>query len=642
MTRVARDEQRRGIADLRRTLAANPNSAGSLSTLSRAEATTGPHEDTKERPTRATRLTPVGPGAGAAGLASAMATFSLGEYANVAHWAQRAIQIQSRVPICRLALRPPGVMQVQRQADDAAELGDTMTDVMRQIAPGWTARMAGMAAATVLGLAVSGCTVLGPDFKAPNWASPATWFTPDRPKLAPVASLPAPEPIDPAWWSQFGDAQLTALVRSVAAQNLDVQLAAIRLEQARYQVGIAMSAELPSINAGGGYLRQKSSRYGILTASQPTASAASGTSTGVTGSPTRRFDPYDIFQGGFDASWEIDVWGRIKRSVESAEASEQAVAEMRRGILLTSIAEVARTYILLRGTQAQARIARDNLKIAEQSLSLTQARAAGGVTTDLDVANASAQLRRTAAELPLIQQREAALINGLSLLLGQGPNTLRQELETARPVPPVPKIVPVGLPSELARRRPDLREASAALHAATANIGVAEAEFYPTFRLGGSLGMQSLQFHNLFNLAASTFAVGPSVTIPIFEGGRLKSNLALQGARQKEAAVRFQKTVLTAWHEVDNALTAYQAEQSRRDELIKAVRDSQRALTLAQSRYEQGVADFLAVLETQRLLLGTQQQLQISTTNMSENLVALYKALGGGWELDLPAGNRSR
>jgi NodT family efflux transporter outer membrane factor (OMF) lipoprotein len=511
-----------------------------------------------------------------------------------------------------------------------------MRDPTTREHPGWMHRLTGVMVTLTFGLALSGCTVLGPDFKAPTWMSPASWFTPDRPKLAPVVSLPAAEPIDPAWWSQFGDAQLTALVRMVAAQNLDVQLAAIRLEQARYQVGIAMSAELPSVNAGGAYLRQKSSRYGILTAAQPSTSAASGTSTGVTGSPTRRFDPYDIFQGGFDASWEIDVWGRVKRAVESAQASEQAMAELRRGILLTSIAEVARTYILLRGTQAQARIARDNLKIAEQSLTLTQARAAGGVTTDLDVANASAQLRRTAAELPLIQQREAALINGLSLLLGQGPNTLRQELESARPVPPVPKTVPIGLPSELVRRRPDVREASATLHAATANIGVAEAEFYPTFRLGGSLGMQTLQFHNLFNLAATTFAIGPSVTIPIFEGGRLKSNLALQEARQKEAALRFQRTVLTAWHEVDNALTAYQAEQSRRDELIKAVRDSQRALTLAQSRYEQGVSDFLTVLETQRLLLGTQQQLQISATNVSENLVALYKALGGGWEPDLP------
>jgi NodT family efflux transporter outer membrane factor (OMF) lipoprotein len=192
------------------------------------------------------------------------------------------------------------------------------------------------------------------------------------------------------------------------------------------------------------------------------------------------------------------------------------------------------------------------------------------------------------------------------------------------------------MPSELVRRRPDVRRVEAELHAATADIGVAEAAFYPTFRMGGSVGMQALQFGNLFNLAASTFAVGPSLTIPIFEGGRLKANLKLQEARQQEAAVAFQRTVLTAWHEVDNAMTAYQTEQARRNELTRAVADSQRALGMAQSRYEQGVADFLTVLDTQRLLLGTQQQLQISTTNVSEHLVALYKALGGGWELDLP------
>lgn len=478
--------------------------------------------------------------------------------------------------------------------------------------------------------------MVGPDFKPPEWASPASWFSSNRPTLPRAPAMPGEEPIDPNWWSLFGDPKLTGLVRMVAEQNLDVRIAALRLEQARYQVAIAMAAELPQVNAGGSYLRQKSSRYGILTATQPTASNASGLGPGVTGSPTRRFDPYDIFQGGFDASWELDLWGKIRRSVEASEAAAQAYAELQRGILLTGIAEVARTYVALRGAQAQLRIARNSLRIAEQSLNLTRQRAAGGLTTDLDVANASGQLQRTAAEIPLIQQREALLMNALSLLVGQPPNSLRAELETVQPVPPVPSKVPVGFPSELARRRPDIRQAEAELHAATANIGVAQGAFYPTIRLGGSLGMQSLQVHNLFNLAASTFAVGPSITIPIFEGGRLRANLQLQEARQKEAAVAFQKTVLTAWHEIDNAMTALQAEQARRAHLARSVVDSKNALTLAQSRYEQGVADFLTVLDTQRLLLGTEQQLQASTTNVSEYLIALYKALGGGWEVDLP------
>jgi NodT family efflux transporter outer membrane factor (OMF) lipoprotein len=235
-----------------------------------------------------------------------------------------------------------------------------------------------------------------------------------------------------------------------------------------------------------------------------------------------------------------------------------------------------------------------------------------------------------------LEQQEAQMINALSLLLGQPPNALRADLETARPVPPVPPRVPVGMPSELARRRPDIRQAEAQLHAATADVGVAEANFYPSINLTGSFGLQALQAHKLFNLDSKQYAVGPGLTIPIFQGGQLRSTLQLREAQQQEAAINFQKTVLQAWHDVDNALTAYRAEQARRDELIQAVTDNQRALGLAQSRYQQGVADFLSVLDAERSLLAAQLQLADSTTTVSSNLVALYKALGGGWETDLP------
>ncbi|MFI4982985.1 MAG: efflux transporter outer membrane subunit, partial [Nevskiales bacterium] len=303
---------------------------------------------------------------------------------------------------------------------------------------------------------------------------------------------------------------------------------------------------------------------------------------------------------------------------------------------LSSLAEVARDYIMLRGVQEQLHIARDNVHTAEQSLQLTQQRAAGGVTTDLDVANASAQVRSTAAEIPRLEQQEAADINALSLLLGQPPNALRAELEEPKLVPPVPPRVPVGVPSELARRRPDVVEAEAQLHAATATIGVAVAAFYPSVTLSGSLGLQSLQPWHMFDLNSRMYAAGPGITIPIFQGGQLKATLNLREAQQEEAAVNYQKTVLQAWHDVDNALTAYQTEQARRDQLVLAVAENQRALVLAQSRYEQGVADFLSVLDAERNLLSTQQQLADSTTTVSANLVALYKALGGGWETDLP------
>jgi NodT family efflux transporter outer membrane factor (OMF) lipoprotein len=197
----------------------------------------------------------------------------------------------------------------------------------------------------------------------------------------------------------------------------------------------------------------------------------------------------------------------------------------------------------------------------------------------------------------------------------------------------------VGLPSELARRRPDIRQAEAQLHAATADIGVAVANFYPSVTLSGSVGLQSVQPWQMFNLNARNYAFGPGITVPIFQGGQLRATLELRKAQQQEAAVNYQKTVLQAWHDVDNALTAYRTEQARRDQLIQAVAQNERALGLAQSRYQDGVADFLQVLTTQQNLLSTQQQLAIATTNVSANLVALYKALGGGWETQLPAAN---
>jgi NodT family efflux transporter outer membrane factor (OMF) lipoprotein len=196
--------------------------------------------------------------------------------------------------------------------------------------------------------------------------------------------------------------------------------------------------------------------------------------------------------------------------------------------------------------------------------------------------------------------------------------------------------VPIGVPSELARRRPDIRQAEAQLHAATADIGVAQANFYPSLTLTGSFGLQALQFNRAFNLNSNQYALGPSLTIPIFEGGQLRSTLELRKAQQQEAAVNFQKIVLQAWHDVDNALTAYQAEQARRDELVQAATDNQHALSLAQSRYQQGVSDFLTVLVAQTNLLSAEQQLASSTATVSSNLVALYKALGGGWETDMP------
>jgi NodT family efflux transporter outer membrane factor (OMF) lipoprotein len=499
----------------------------------------------------------------------------------------------------------------------------------RKLAP-----LVALAGATML----SGCT-LGPDFKRPDWASPASWFAGPKEAVKPARSTPVAEPIDADWWSLFNDPILTGLEKRVAAENLDVKTAAVRMTESRAQLGVARAALFPTLNGNASYTRELASNNGVF-GLIPNAAGANG-ANGATGNSTGGIQgtglkPFDIYQGGFDSSWEVDLWGGVRRSVESATATSDAAEETERSVLLSSLAEVARDYIQLRGTQAQLSIARENVRTARQSLSLTQQRAAGGVTTDLDVANASAQLRTTLAQIPTLEQQEAQTINALSLLLGQPPNALRAELVTAKSIPPVPPRVPVGLPSELARRRPDIRQAEAQLHAATADIGVAEANFYPTLTLTGSFGLQSLQFKNAFNLNSKQYALGPGLTIPIFEGGQLRSTLQLRKAQQQEAAINFQKTVLQAWHDVDNALTAYQAEQVRRNELVGAVAENRRALGLAQSRYQQGVTDFLTVLVAQTNLLAAEQQLASSTTTVSSNLVALYKALGGGWEIDLP------
>ena len=452
---------------------------------------------------------------------------------------------------------------------------------------------------TTVALLLSACTV-GPNFQAPRWASPGSWFSgpAQRAETASVPSEPVAVRVDPKWWAIFGDPELTTLEQRVGLSNLDVQAAAERLLQSRAALGVTGASLYPVFNANASYQRQKSSDVGVFSALG--AGAAGGTqgaalATGANGAPgnttgaplsPRGLNAFDIFQYGFDASWEPDIWGRVRRSVESANASVEAASWAGRSVLLSALAEVARDYITLRGTQEQLRIARENLHTADQGLALTRQRAQAGVTTDLDVANAAAQVRITAAQIPSLEAQARELVNALGLLLGQAPGALMTELDVARPVPPVPPRVPVGIPSELARRRPDIRQAEAQLHAATADVGVATANFYPSITLSASFGLQSLQFANLFKWDARQYAAGPGLNIPIFQGGQLRYTLKLRQAAQREAAINFQRTVLSAWNEVDNTLTAFREEQLRRGQLIDAVAQNRRALALARSRYQ--------------------------------------------------------
>ncbi len=455
--------------------------------------------------------------------------------------------------------------------------------------------------------------------------------------------MPVAKPVDTEWWKQFNDPELTSLVRRVAAGNLDVRAATFRLAQSRAQRGITAADQFAQVNGNTSYTRQLISKQGVISAIGSGAGGGSpGTQSNGLGGRQGSFPtggasipPFDLFQGGFDASWELDLWGRVRRFVESADATLEASTEARRSQLLSSVAEVARDYVQLRGTQATLKITRDNLASAQESAMLTGERFKGGLATDLDVANAQQQVEATAANIPQLEQQEAQSINAIGLLLGMPPAALRTELSPRKPVPPVPPRVPVGLPSELAQRRPDIRQAEAQLHAATADIGMAKADFYPRLTLSGSVALQALQVRNL-GWSAGTYSFGPSLTIPIFEGGRLRRTVELREAAQQEAAINYQRTVLQAFTDVDNALVAYAAEQRRRTRLAAQAVQSRRALNLAQSRFRQGLSDFLEVLTAQRTLLSSEQQLSDSTATVSANLVSLYKALGGGWEADLP------
>jgi len=479
-------------------------------------------------------------------------------------------------------------------------------------------------AAMIAPLLAAGCTV-GPDFAPPDPQLPQTSFADD--KGVAVADARLPPPTDPAWWAAFRDPVLTGLARRVADANLDVRTATIRLAQSRFQRGVTAAAAFPSINGDAKYTRELYSQNGIVSLL-----------SGLLGPSASSFNPGALneYNVGFDASWELDLWGKVRRQVEAADAQVDQAADQRRDALVSSLAELARDYIQLRGVQTQIKIANDNLKIGRDILQLVQERQQRGLQNSLDVENAAAQVESIRAQLPTLQQQESQYINALCLLLDEPPGALQAVLRQPRLVPPAPPRVPLGIPSELARRRPDIRAAEAQLHAATANIGVAVGAFYPSVQLNGTVGFDALDIRNLWKGSSLQYMVGPSVSLPIFAGGKLKSTLELRDAQQQEAAITYHKTVLQAWHDVVNALVAYRLEQNRRGRLKAQSEHSRQALALARTRYTDGVTEFLSVLDAQRSLLQAEQQYATSTTNVSLNLVQLFKALGGGWELTFP------
>jgi NodT family efflux transporter outer membrane factor (OMF) lipoprotein len=489
----------------------------------------------------------------------------------------------------------------------------------------------------ILPLLLASCSPVGPNWTKTDAFAPKTWFaaTPKQPPPPPPASAPVAEPIDANWWNLLHDAELTSLENRVVAGNLNVRIASIRFAESRSQRRIAGADQFPGLQSDGSYTREAVSNKGVLslfggggassfTSLGSSANGVGGRSGGIpaqvaTAATGTSIQPFNLYQYGFDASWEVDFWGRVRREVESADAGVEVSAETRR-----------------RAIQAQLAITETNIGTEKQSLSLTEDRFHGGLTTELDVANAAAQLASTQSQIPQLEQQQDEQINAISLLLGEGPQALRAELIDRKAIPPVPPRVPVGLPSELARRRPDIRQAEAQLHEATADVGVAVGDFYPKVTLDGSFGFQALQFKNLGSWGAKQYGMGPSFSLPIFEGGRLRATLELRKTQQQEAALSYQQTVLQAWHDVNNALTAYAAEQRRHDALAESAAQNRKALDLSRQRYRQGVADFLNVLDAERAVLQAELAVAQSTAQVSENMVQLYKALGGGWETSFP------
>ncbi|SDV49643.1 efflux transporter outer membrane subunit [Chitinasiproducens palmae] len=488
-------------------------------------------------------------------------------------------------------------------------------------------------AVALAALWLAGCTV-GPDYVAPTPTTPETYHdlartTGNVNDSSPVASEP-----DPAWWRNFNDPLLDTLVERAIAGNLSLQQAVLRIAESREQVTQSGAAGLPTVSAGARATRQQLGLQGILDSQHigERAEALSPEANGVLGQLTQ---PVNLYQVNFDASWELDLFGKVRRSVEAAQAAQQQSIEDRNDGLVSLEAEVARAYLQLRGAQAIAQLLATQIRLSEDTVALTRNRQQNGLAPQSDVENASAQLAGLRAQLPSYEAQTRQAMNGLAVLLGQAPGTLDAELALPAGqvvLPAVPPAVPVGIPAALARRRPDIRRAEATLHQATASIGVSIAQLFPSLSLTGQFGMRNSQASYLTRWASHFYSFGPSVSLPIFQGGRLVSNVRLSRAQQAEAVLGYRQAVLDALREVENGLVAYRTDQDRVRALDASLAAQQNNFDLASESYRKGLVSFINVIDAQRQLTDTQQQVANARVQLSTDLVSLYKALGGGWQ----------
>ncbi len=468
------------------------------------------------------------------------------------------------------------------------------------LSKGWVRGLAGL----LLLMVVAGCMSVGPDYQAPEKQLPTAWQDGSDP------ALQSDEAVVVCWWTLFEDPWLQRLIEEGARGNLDMRGALARVREARARLALATGERWPIAEAGGSVARQRGSENSL----------ASGD-----GSQT-------LYSVGFDASWEIDLFGRISRGVEEARAGYQASAEDRADVMISVYAEIARSYFTIRTFQARLAAAEGNLESQRQVLGLTRARFRNGLATGLDVAQAERVLASSEAVVPPLRIALRQAINAVAVLLGRMPGEWSDELSVPEPIPLPPATVAIGVPADLLRRRPDVRRAERQLAAQTARIGIATADLYPRLSLSGSFGLESLSAGDLFQTSSRVFSFGPAVRWLLFDGNRVRSRIEAEEALAEQALYRYEKTVLNAVAEAENALTEHLQQRSRQLALERSQRAAQRSVRLATGLYKDGLSDFQNVLDAQRALFDIENQLAAAQGDAVINLVQLYKAIGGGWK----------
>jgi outer membrane protein, multidrug efflux system len=477
-------------------------------------------------------------------------------------------------------------------------------------------------------LTLSACKV-GPNFTRPDEPTPSEYSEARSQSSAAQASQPSTTAPDTNWWRQFNDAQLDRLEEQAVAENLGLRASYLRIVAARVQVQATRALGLPSLSASASYTREQLGLAGILKSKGvDTASAPPAVQSLISSLE----EPVNLYQLGFDASWELDLFGRVRRSVEAAEAQSRQASESKNDLQVSLEAEVAQAYFQLRAGQMLLQMVNTLIADQREVVELTASRQMHGLGSEADVQTARAQLASLESQLPQYQVTIVSSRHALAVLCGKQPEAFDAEFGETGELPNLPQTIPVGIPSELARRRPDIRSSEAALHAATAQIGVAVASMFPRVSLSGTLGLRNTDTRYLFDWASKFYSAGPAVSVPIFQGGALVANVKLSRAEAAAAALNYRSTVLGALQEVEDGLASLREDARRTASLHESVMADQRALDINLDAYRHGIVTYITVLTLQLQTVQARQQLAQAELTQSIDLVKLYKALGGGWE----------